>query len=197
MSQPNAMIHRRTALTRLSALSMVAATPFVASCAGPQVQSYAQEKPQLDLRTYFNGTLDAWGVFTDRSGQVVKRFTVVMDCRWSGDQGVLDEAFVYSDGTQQRRIWKLTAGPNGRYTGRTDDVVGEAMGQVSGNAFRWGYTLALPVDGRVWHVDFDDWMYLMDERVMLNKATMSKWGVKLGEVTLSFTRRTPLPVKTG
>ncbi|MBP6276697.1 MAG: DUF3833 domain-containing protein [Limnohabitans sp.] len=197
MSQPNAMIHRRTALTRLSALSMVAATPFVASCAGPQVQSYAQEKPQLDLRTYFNGTLDAWGVFTDRSGQVVKRFTVVMDCRWSGDQGVLDEAFVYSDGTQQRRIWKLTAGPNGRYTGRADDVVGEAMGQVSGNAFRWGYTLALPVDGRVWHVDFDDWMYLMDERVMLNKATMSKWGVKLGEVTLSFTRRTPLPVKTG
>jgi hypothetical protein len=197
MSQPNAMIHRRTALTRLSALSMVAATPFVASCAGPQVQSYAQEKPQLDLRTYFNGTLDAWGVFTDRSGQVVKRFTVVMDCRWSGDQGVLDEAFVYSDGTQQRRIWKLTAEPNGRYTGRADDVVGEAMGQVSGNAFRWGYTLALPVDGRVWHVDFDDWMYLMDERVMLNKATMSKWGVKLGEVTLSFTRRTPLPVKTG
>lgn len=197
MSQLNAMIHRRTALTRLSALSMVAATPFVASCAGPQVQSYAQEKPQLDLRTYFNGTLDAWGVFTDRSGQVVKRFTVVMDCRWSGDQGVLDEAFVYSDGTQQRRIWKLTAGPHGRYTGRAADVVGEAMGQVSGNAFRWGYTLALPVEGRVWHVDFDDWMYLMDERVMLNKATMSKWGVKLGEVTLSFTRRTPLPVKTG
>ncbi len=197
MSQLNAMIHRRTALTRLSALSMVAATPLVASCAGPQVQSYAQEKPQLDLRTYFNGTLDAWGVFTDRSGQVVKRFTVVMDCRWSGDQGVLDEAFVYSDGTQQRRIWKLTAGPHGRYTGRADDVVGEAMGQVSGNAFRWGYTLALPVEGRVWHVDFDDWMYLMDERVMLNKATMRKWGVKLGEVTLSFTRRTPLSVQTG
>jgi hypothetical protein len=32
---------------------------------------------------------------------------------------------------------------------------------------------------------------------MLNKATMSKWGVKLGEVTLSFTRRTPLAVKSG
>jgi DUF1365 family protein len=58
--------------------------------------------------------------------------------------------------------------------------------------FRWGYTLALPVDGKVWEVDFDDWMYLMDERVMLNKATMSKWGIRLGEVTLSFTRRTPL-----
>jgi len=197
MSHKNALIHRRTALTRLAALPAVVATPFLASCAGPQVQSYAQEKPQLDLRTYFNGTLDAWGVFTDRSGLVVKRFTVVMTCTWQGDEGVLDEAFVYADGTKQRRIWRLKAGLDGRYTGRADDVVGEAMGQVSGNAFRWGYTLALPVDGRVWQVDFDDWMYLMDERVMLNKATMSKWGVKLGEVTLSFTRRTPLAAQPG
>jgi hypothetical protein len=68
-------------------------------------------------------------------------------------------------------------------------VVGVAEGQSAGNAFRWGYTLALPVDGTVWHVAFDDWMVLMDERVMLNKATMSKFGIRLGEVTLSFVRR--------
>jgi hypothetical protein len=78
---------------------------------------------------------------------------------------------------------------NGRYSGTADDVVGEAQGETRGNAFRWGYTLALPVDGRVWNVTFDDWMYLMDERVMLNKAVMSKFGVRLGEVTLSFVKR--------
>jgi len=183
---------RRRALQRMAALPLAATLPWVAACAGPQVQQYAQETPVLDLRSYFNGKVDAWGVFTDRSGQVVKRFTVEMDCSWQGEEGVLDEAFVYSDGTRQRRIWKLRAGPNGSYTGAADDVVGQARGQVSGNAFRWGYTLALPVDGRIWHVDFDDWMYLMDDRVMLNKATMSKWGIRLGEVTLSFTRRTPL-----
>jgi hypothetical protein len=38
-------------------------------------------------------------------------------------------------------------------------------------------------------VQFDDWMYLMTDKVMLNKATMSKFGVKLGEVTLSFSKR--------
>jgi NAD(P)-dependent dehydrogenase (short-subunit alcohol dehydrogenase family) len=42
------------------------------------------------------------------------------------------------------------------------------------------------VDGKVYEVQFDDWMYLMDERVMLNKAVMSKFGIRLGEVTLSF-----------
>ena len=38
-------------------------------------------------------------------------------------------------------------------------------------------------------MQFDDWMYLMNDKVMLNKAEMSKFGVKLGEVTLSFVKR--------
>jgi hypothetical protein len=32
-------------------------------------------------------------------------------------------------------------------------------------------------------------MYLVDERVMLNKAHMRKFGLPLGEVTLSFYKR--------
>src|SRR5690606_39323743 len=68
----------------------------------PEVARYASEKPVLDLRTYFQGTLDAYGVFTDRSGAVVKRFNVVMRCQWTGDDGVLDEDFSYSDGTDRK-----------------------------------------------------------------------------------------------
>jgi hypothetical protein len=150
---------------------------------------YAREKPLLDLRTYFNGPVDAWGVFQDRSGKVVRRFTVAMQCRWDGDVGTLDEAFSWSDGSRSRRIWTLRALPGNRYSGTASDVIGEAQGQVAGNAFNWRYTLALEVDGRTWQVDFDDWMYLIDERVMLNRATMSKFGVRLGEVLLSFQKR--------
>jgi hypothetical protein len=168
-----------------------AAALTLAGCAGPQIADHANDKPVLDLRQYFNGTLDAYGVFTDRSGKVVRRFTVVMRCSWNGEEGVLDEDFVYADGTTQKRIWRLKHLGNGRYEGRADDVVGVAQGQPAGNAFRWGYTLALPVDGKVWEVQFDDWMYLMDERVMLNKAAMSKFGIHLGEVTLSFVKRLP------
>ena len=158
-------------------------------CAGVDIADYTGEQPTLDLRRYFDGTVDAWGVFTDRSGKVVRRFTVLMDCRWDGDNGVLDEGFTYSDGKTERRVWRITRLPDGRYTGRADDVVGEAQGQARGNALRWRYTLALPVDGRVWHVDFDDWMYLMSDTVMLNRATMSKFGITLGEVTLTFRKR--------
>jgi len=158
-------------------------------CAAPRPDDYAGEKPVLDLERYFNGTVDGWGVFTDRSGRVVKRFTVVMACTWRDGEGMLDEDFSFSDGSRQRRVWRLKRTAPGRYEGRADDVVGIALGEQSGNALQWRYTLALPVDGRTWHVQMDDWMVLMDEVTMLNKATMSKFGVRVGEVTLSFRKR--------
>ena len=171
----------------LCALAVGAA--LLAGCASPQIADYAAEKPALDMRQYFNGTLDAYGVFADRSGKVVKRFTVVMKCTWDGDTGVLDEDFTNADGTKDRRIWTLKRGADGKYTGTAADVLGEANGEEKGNAFRWGYTLKLPVDGKIIEVQFDDWMYLMSDKVMLNKAVMSKFGFKLGEVTLSFVKR--------
>ena len=108
-----------------------------------------------------------------------------------GEVGTLDERFAYSDGSTQRRVWTITRLGPGRYSGRADDVVGEASGEAAGNALRWRYVLALPVDGKVYNVDFDDWMFLMDDKVMLNRSLMSKFGFRLGEVTLSFVKRTP------
>ena len=169
-------------------LALLAGSAVLAGCASPQVSHYAQQRPKLELDRYFNGRIRAHGIFQKRGGEVVRRFTVVMDCHWEGNQGVLDEAFSYSDGSTQRRVWRLTKLADGRYTGRADDVVGEAKGQESGNAFRWNYTLRLPVDGKEYDVQFDDWMFLVDERVMLNRATMSKFGITLGEVLLSFTK---------
>jgi len=162
---------------------------LMAGCATVTPQDYARESPKLDLKTYFNGKVDGWGMVQDRSGKVVKRFHVLIDARWQGNTGTLDERFTYSDGSTQRRVWTLTRLDAHRYTGKADDVVGEASGEARGNALRWKYVMALPVDGKVYNVDFDDWMFLMDDRVMLNRSVMSKFGFHLGEVTLSFRKR--------
>ena len=170
--------------------SIACASAFLlGGCASQKIETYADQTPTLDLQQYFNGTLDAYGVFTDRSGAVVKRFSVVMVCDWQGNEGTLDESFTYSDGSKQKRVWHLTKLADGRYTGSAGDVVGQALGQTRGNAFHWNYTLNLPVDGSTYEVQFDDWMYLMNDRVMLNKAGMRKFGIQLGEVTLSFYKR--------
>lgn len=174
------MIQRRIAVLALSAL-------LLSACASAPVPSdYAAEKPALDLRSYFNGPLLAHGIFTDRAGKVQRRFTVKLMGRWNGDEGTLEEDFDYSDGKKERRVWTIKHLGNGRYTGTAADVVGTAQGEAAGNALRWSYTLKLPVGDKVYDIDFEDWMYLMDSRVMLNKAQMSKFGFKVGEVTLSF-----------
>lgn len=163
------------------------------ACSSPTVSQYAQETPKLDLSEYFNGTIDAYGIFTDRSGNVQKRFTVLLLAKWSvvdgKKTGILDESFEYSDGTKQKRIWTLVETAPGKYIGTADDVIGEAIGESAGNALNWAYTLALPVDKSIYHVQFNDWMYLVTPKVMINKAKMSKFGIDLGEVTLSFYKR--------
>ena len=173
-------------------LAIVCLTLVLAGCSGPQVRDYAAEQPRLELSEYFNGELEAWGMFQNRSGQVIKRFHVAMTGTWEGDTGVLDERFTYSDGTQERRVWTLKRQADGSWRGTAGDVVGEAVGEVAGNALNWRYTLRLPVDGTTYDVQFDDWMYQMDGRVMLNRARMSKWGFYLGEVTLSFYKKVAL-----
>jgi hypothetical protein len=189
MSSIPFLSHRRRAIARLRLALVLSFGIALAGCAGVEPSAYRAETPALSLEKYFSGTLDGWGMFQDRSGKVLRRFTVEIDARWEGDTGTLDERFVWSDGERQRRVWTLKRTADGRYVGTADDVVGQAVGVVSGNALNWKYVLALPVDGRTWHVDFDDWMFLVDERVLLNRAVMSKFGVRLGEVTLSLGRR--------
>ena len=183
------MFNRRYLLNTALGLSSTSALLGLSGCAAPSVEDYAMEVPKLNLKNYFNGVIDAWGIFTDRSGKVIKRFTVVMNCSWAGETGTLDEDFAYSDGTKQQRVWTLTHLGNDNYSGVAGDVIGVASGQSRGNAFHWNYTLALPVGESIWNVQFDDWMFQMNDRVMLNKAVMSKFGIQLGEVALSFTKR--------
>jgi Protein of unknown function (DUF3833) len=159
-------------------------------CSSIDPKLYAKETPVLDLREYLNGPLEASGMFQDRKGVVIKRFHVKMVGTWSNNVGRLEEDFVYSDSTTQRRVWTITKLDDHTYTGTADDVIGSAKGEAYGNALNWSYTLALPVDGTIYHVRFDDWMFLMDEKIMLNRAVMSKWGYRLGDVTLSFTKGT-------
>lgn len=167
-------------------LAMLCTVLGLTGCAGVSPEVYRDQKPTLDITTYFSGPLTAWGYFADRSGEVKRRFTVKMTGKWNGNEGVLTERFEWSDGEKTQRIWRISKLDAHRYIGRADDVKGEAIGTAYGNALQWKYTLLLPVDGKTYEVQFDDWMYLMDDATMLNKSEMRKFGFKLGEIVISF-----------
>jgi len=166
---------------------------LLAGCAGHDVQHYRAATPALDVADYFRGTTDAWGMFQRRNGEVARRFRVEITGVHENGVLTLDERFRYDDGSTERRVWRLVRGEHGAWRGTAGDVKGEAQGQAAGNALRWQYTLLLPVDGTTYEMQFDDWMFLIDGCTMINRASMRKFGIELGQVTLTFRKRTCAP----
>lgn len=150
------------------------------------INEYSKEKPALVFEKFFDGKLVAHGYFKDRNNLVSKRFVVAMQASWKNNVGILDEDFTYSDGSKSRRIWTLTKISDNKFEGTASDVIGIAEGIVVGNTLLWKYVLNLKVDDKYYEVNFEDWMYLIDESTIMNQSYMSKYKINLGEVVLSI-----------
>ncbi len=156
---------------------------FITACSA-DIKDYHNRQPEFNLQQFFNGQLIAHGIVQNRQQQVTRRFTATIDASWQDNIGILNEQFLYDDGEQQTRIWTITSHGHGYYTGKAADVVVDATGYQQGYALNWQYTLAIELDNSTYHINFDDWMYLIDETRLINRATMSKWGIEVGQVTL-------------
>ena len=156
------------------------------ACSNMTIEEFQDTGPDLALEEYFSGHTRAWGLFEDRLGNVRREFTVDIQGDWDGEILVLTEDFLYNDGEREQRVWELRKTGPDTYTGSTENAVGEATGRSAGNAFNWQYDFNLQVGDGIWKVHFDDWMFLQPNGVLLNKATVSRWGIKIGTVFLSF-----------
>jgi hypothetical protein len=149
------------------------------------LQSPAQ---RFELTKFFAGRTVAWGIFEDRFGRLRRRFNVEMRGAWNGSQFQLDEAFTYDTGETETRTWMVTPGSDGRFTATCADCIGVASGTCDADSIRMCYRLRLTISGRDMAVTFDDRIYRMGEELAVNRATMSKLGVVLGELALFFKR---------
>jgi hypothetical protein len=166
---------------------------FLTACTGPNLAYYKQDAPPLDLKDYFTGPIKAWGLVQDRKGQVTRRFDVVMHGSWEGDVGTLEEHFNYYDGETDKRVWTITKISADRYEGKAGDIIGKADGEVAGNTMRWAYVMDLPVGDTTYKITFDDWMFLMNDGVLINRSYLKKFGVTVAELTLFMQKQTPTP----
>ena len=142
--------------------------------------------PELLIEDYFQGQTRAWGIFEDRFGKLRRQFVVDIDGQWDGEQLTLVEDFAFDDGETDQRIWRIRKLDEHRYEGRADDVVGVAQGTAYGNALNWRYKLNLKVGDDAWLVNFDDWMFLQQDGVLINRASVTKLGFEIGQVTIFF-----------
>lgn len=162
-------------------------TLLLTGCSTIDMQRYTNNSPQLNLYNYFTGDTRGWGIVQDRKGVLTRRFVVDIIGEVTGDgQLVLRENFDWSDGEKSTRTWVLSQQDKHNFTGTAGDVIDQAAGTLYGNVLNWQYQLNLKVDDSTWEITFDDWMFLVSEEMLLNKATMSKFGLKVGEVTIVF-----------
>lgn len=160
------------------------------SSAGGSLDHYADMKPELKLEEYFNGPIKAWGLVQDRSGKVKRRFSIDMVGKWDDGTGTLTENFNYYDGETQQRIWTITKISEQKYEGTASDIIGMATGEVKGNAVQWAYQMNIDVGENTFKIDFDDWMFQMQDGVMINRSYLKKFGIKVAELTL-FMQKQP------
>ena len=177
------------ALSKIKWLALWTFILLLAGCSTMKPEDYADSKPVLKIEDYFEGKTMAWGMFQDRFGKVRNRFKVEMVGTIKDDTLILDEDFFYTDGTTSNRIWKIKVLGDGDYEGTAGDVVGLAKGKSAGNAFNWQYQMDLPIGDSTWRVKFDDWLFLQEDGVLINVATVSKWGFTLGKLTFVFAKK--------
>jgi len=158
----------------------------LAGCSSQSIDDYVAETPKLDLRAYLNGPLTASGIFFDHAGRADLRFVVEMHGSWEGDTGTLAETFKYSDGRTDERVWTIRFKDNERFIATAHDVVDEAKGMQRGNAAMMEYKLKLPRDGEEIVVSMEDWLYLQEDGTLINRTEMRKFGLKIGELVVSF-----------
>lgn len=144
----------------------------------------------LQIERFLAGRSSLTGMFQDRFGNLRRQFEADVHGTWDGRALTLVEDFVYDDGETEQRTWQIEKLDDRRYRGHANGVIGAAEGEVRGRVFTWRYRFALPVGGRIWKVRFNDWLFLQNDEVLINRAEVTRFGLRIGQLVCVF-RRAP------
>ena len=175
----------------IRSISLIISLFLITSCSNNKAmkpQDFNNKEPRLIIEEYLTGNVKAWGVLQNRSGKVTRQFSADLNGSWDGNQLILQEIFNWDDGEIQKREWTIKKIDENNYEGTAGDVVGKAKGYSYGPAFKFEYVLLVPVKGKEMKITFDDWIFKQDERVAINRAIMTKFGIKVAELTVMFVK---------
>jgi len=173
---------------------ILASALLLTACTGkPSFDDPSLSTRELNLEEFFDGELVAYGQFQDVLGTVRRSFQVNIRGDWNGERLLLVEDFIYEDGSTEQRVWTLVKTGEDSWQGTAPGVIGVATGEEQDNRFNWRYEIDLPIpaaDGTVetLRVKFDDWMWLLSEDRLFNRAYIQRFGIDIGDVSISFER---------
>jgi hypothetical protein len=92
------------------------------------------------------------------------------------------------DGTVAHRDWHLRRLSPGHFSATANDMAGKAEGVAAGRVFHWSWVWARKPGNPLFNITMSQWMYAMPDGTMMNRTTLSKFGVIVAEVSEQFSR---------
>jgi hypothetical protein len=159
---------------------------FSFACTDNGMNYYKDNKhmPQLIFQEYLNGKIKGTGIIENINGKLTKSFEFEADAKWQGDHGELNEKMYYNDGKVDARVWKFIKITDNKYEAYSKDVIGKAEIDIAGNAMHWRYKMKIPVAGKLYTINFDDWMFLLPNGKLMNRNYFKKFGITVGQLSL-------------
>jgi len=170
-------------------LPILALTFTLAGCGSTELAQFSGGQPQMGPLHWMAGTVDGYGLVTDRFGTVKSQFHAHEVGSWDAATQTVTvvEHITYLQGSPdapQDRTWKFVQTSPGHWTGTAADVIGTAVGEESGNA--WHLTFRQELSGL--EVSIDDWRWRESDTVAIDHSTISKLGVTLATAEIAFVK---------
>lgn len=152
----------------------------LAACAAPPQVDAGEAWFPLVLEEYFTGRTQGDGAFVNSWTGSRRPFHVEIAGTWDGRVLTLVEDYSFADGEKDRKTWRLERTTASAFTGAREDLVGSARAWTEGNVVRLEYSLKLAG----WEVDFADVLALRADGTVINRATVGKWGLRVGRIEI-------------
>jgi hypothetical protein len=157
--------------------------------AGTPFDVVAKERPELRLERYFVGRTHSWGVFETRAGAPKEVLRGSTTGRLRGDVLQFEQDLQFSSGKKMHRSWTIRRVDGHRYEATGTGIVGAARAEARGNAVHLEFTLDAIPGNPLGRVRMSQWLYLQEGgRVLVNRAKLTKAGVKVAELTECFAK---------
>jgi Protein of unknown function (DUF3833) len=177
-------MQRRTFLLGLAALPL-------AACASTPAPPRAPGPP-ITLVSAFQGRTTGRGHFRVWLTGDERRFTALLNGKVRGPEGArtltVVEDFVYDDGQKDRLTWIFREQGPGRWTGKREDTVGEAVVIEEDGLIRLTYTADFRSPSGVNRLGFADILYARADGTVVNDAVVSRAGIPVASVRFVIRR---------
>jgi hypothetical protein len=143
--------------------------------------------PKMEVKNFFNGDLEVFAITQDSGGKIIGSYTAKMSGKWEDNKGVLQQNFINEIGKKDSRTWLITLdSTDGTFNAIGHDVVAPVKGKQAGNALQMIYALTLSEDGKKQEINYEDNIYLVEERSAIGVSLIRKDGMSFGKSIISY-----------